>query len=204
MRRMQEDGDFQPPKYKLDPQSANTVFSFDVGLFLLLLSIFVGIVYHRKAQSPALKFIGHHSNYPFYISALVSSFIILLASSFVDNIETLEFTSIAYGMFGCLLASNGLMIGFINSIGYKYYPSYLCRRASNKATQMRVMAIAIFAIMLGLILPFLWNNQLYECAMFSNLLLIAYTSVVSFYSKMAQIQWYFISILFCMKNNYFV
>lgn len=176
-----------------------------MGVFVILAFIFIGIIYHRRADSPALQFLAHRSTYPFYISALLTTLLILTAVWFANHSE---FTPAVYLLFGAVMIGILLVAGSVSILGCKYYRSFIFfnwskRRNSSKPSKamslVRLMKFGVFIIVFMVVLlssavyPWLYRDssrQFFLFIIFGNSVLIIFTTIASFMSKIAQLQWY--------------
>lgn len=195
---------YQTPSSDLSLENATTVFSFAMGVFIVMCSIFLGIIHHRKSNSPALRFLAHTFTYPFYISASMTSFLILIAVWY-SNAD--EISTIGYLIIGMVMVGIVSVVGLVSVIGCKYYRSFLYWYYSkSKHTQSKksdakslvmfgfVVIFCMIIILGGLAHPWLFKNGndggFYTFIIFSNILLFIYTTGASMFSKIAQLQWY--------------
>lgn len=178
-----------------DFESSSSIFAFGIVVLVIIIFIFIGIAFHRNSESPALRFITRKSAYPFYMSAIVSSFSILIAVWFMDHphFDTVELAMIAVVVI-CTLA----VVGTISIVGCQFYRSFICwnclrfigmdAKTFAAAGYLLVIVVLLFDCFLGYI--YLNETEYYTFIDISHIVLILFATVASLASKIAQIQWY--------------
>lgn len=178
--------------------SQSEIITFGVGTFIILISIFAGVVHHRNSKSPALQFLAQRHAYPFYMASVVCSLFILMAAALVDENK---FSDAAFVMIALLFFTIIMVVCTISILGCKFYRSFLLWRFL-KLCRIGAKTFVFIGYILGLGILVLYvyygyetfyrpsGEAFYQFILIAHGALFAFTSVASLASKIAQLQWY--------------